>query len=150
MWELPVFPVGEKAVSQVLAIPLERRVANALIPFINNHKHPEYNVAGTHRMRAYPTNTSRDRLCTFSNQPRSTSQPQGAANRKPYPAMCSLCRWNRLAIMLRTFNTPAITKGNAIKNRRAQRMVGKCIAISVLPSPVKSCRFNRSMQHHLS
>ena len=124
-----------------MTLPLGRRVASLLIPVINSHSQPEYNAAGIHRMSTYPMITSRNRLCTFSNQPRSTSQPQGAANRKPYPARCSLCRWNRLALMLRTFNTPAITKGDATKNRRAQRMMGQCIATF---ASAKSCEVGLS------
>src|SRR2546426_12490256 len=71
-------------------------------------------------MTTYPAIDPNNRWRPFSNQRWSTSQAQGIANRKPYPAMCSRRKWSRSTASMSTFNTDAIAKGDAINNRLVQ------------------------------
>ncbi len=48
---------------------------------------------------------------------------QGVANRKPYPAMCSRCRWSLLAATMSTFNTDAMKDLTRFKGWHQDGMV---------------------------
>jgi len=69
-------------------------------------------------------NSCAHRLRTSPNHPRSKSQTQGVANRKPYPAMCSRRKWSRSATLMSTVNAAAAAKGNASNIRFVQIMFG--------------------------
>src|SRR6266853_6980270 len=49
-----------------------------------------------------------------------TSQTQGPENTNPYLAIWPRCKWRCSTPIIRTFNSAAIAKGAAIKNRFVQ------------------------------